>query len=349
MRRDHKLIIQSAVTYIGAIIGAGFASGQEILQFFSLQQWGYLGIIFCGILFAFLAYMIFSISLDFNLATYDQLFHWFGSEKLGSLGDLVILFFLFCSFIIMLSGSGEVFVHYFQLNKNIGILLTAIIIVLTIKSGIEGVMKLNIILVPGLILLIIVIFGLSIENNFSLAVDKQQINSLTTENWIFQAINYVVYNFFLALPVLTAIPTKIRKKKLLKRSSLLAGIILTVLGLIINTLLVQNFNLIKGSQIPMLEILSYKSNKLYFLYSIILWLAMITTATSSFYGLIKRLNNKLTMSLNKLLIIFTIAGFLLAKFHFAVLVSTIYPFLGNIGGIIFLGFLTSYIRRKVVI
>lgn len=349
MVSDYKLIIQIAVTYIGAIIGAGFASGQEILQFFSLQQWGYLGIITCGILFASLGYFILAISLKFNLTTYDQLFHWFGNKKLGKLGDVIILFFLFSSFIIMLSGSGEVFFHYFQLNKNIGILVTIMIIILAIKSGIEGIMKLNVILVPGLILIIMIIFGCNIKSHLSFTINEYKTNTLVANNWFLHAINYVIYNFFLALPVLTALPTKIKQKKLLKLGSLLTGVILTILGLVINILLIQNFNLIENSQIPMLEILSYKSMELYLLYAIILWLAMITTATSSFYGLVKRVDNELDTSLNQLLVIFMVVGFLLARFHFASLVTIIYPLLGKIGGVVCFCLLISYIKRKIVI
>ncbi|SJZ80543.1 YkvI family membrane protein [Selenihalanaerobacter shriftii] len=346
MIEDYKAIFLIATTYVGAVIGAGFASGQEILQFFTLQGgWGYLGIIICGALFGILGYIIFTISLQFNLSTYDQLFYRLGDKMLGKFADLIILLFLFGSFIVMLSGSGEIFFTYFQLNKNFGIVLTLIIIIFAIKFGIQGVMNLNIVLIPGLVIIISITFLLNVDTNLNL----NSYDNLLFNNWFFHAIIYVIYNFFLALPILVAIPTQINQKSLLKKGSFLAGGILAILALIINTLLVQNLELIKESQIPILEILNYQDNNIYILYSLVLWLAMITTATSSLYGLITRLKERYFISENRLLIIVIALSFILARFRFGILVATVYPVLGNVGGLIILYLFFNYIKQRIII
>ncbi len=51
-------ILRYAGTYIGAVIGSGFASGQEPLQFFaSYGYWGILGAILVIVLFAWYGYL----------------------------------------------------------------------------------------------------------------------------------------------------------------------------------------------------------------------------------------------------------------------------------------------------
>ncbi|MDK2925864.1 MAG: hypothetical protein PWQ41_1638, partial [Bacillota bacterium] len=43
-----------AATYVGTVVGAGFASGQEVLQFFSaFGRWGFVGIALATGLFVF--------------------------------------------------------------------------------------------------------------------------------------------------------------------------------------------------------------------------------------------------------------------------------------------------------
>lgn len=49
-----KKSIEMAGAFIGVIVGAGFASGQEILQFFtSFGWWGIIGGVIAAVLFAF--------------------------------------------------------------------------------------------------------------------------------------------------------------------------------------------------------------------------------------------------------------------------------------------------------
>ena len=54
-----KNIVKLTSLYIGLVIGAGFASGREILEFFTLKNRNDMtGIVLAGILFSFIAYLI---------------------------------------------------------------------------------------------------------------------------------------------------------------------------------------------------------------------------------------------------------------------------------------------------
>ncbi|MGM0471145.1 MAG: YkvI family membrane protein [Bacillota bacterium] len=350
MSKDQQAVLQITTTYIGAVIGAGFASGQEILQFFSrYQAWGYLGVILYGILFAVVGYLVFSLSLKFKLYSYDQLFYWIDQRLLGLVSDLSLLFFLLASFVVMLSGSGEILFYYFGLAKNWGIILSILVVIWAISFGIKGVMRLNLILIPGLIVVIIATFILNLEPRSLVNLGHHSTAKLQSGSWFYYAINYFIYNFFLALPVLTALPTQIKDRGVLKRGSYLAGLILASLGLVINSLLVQNLGLVEDSQLPMLELLYYKSASLYLIYSLILLMAMLTTATSSCYGLVMRLRDKVRLDKKWLLISIAGVGFFLAKFNFAALVAVVYPLLGNLGGVLSLSLMISYFKRRIII
>lgn len=61
------MIMRIVMLYVGTVIGAGFASGQEILQFFI--DYGYKGIlgnVLAGILFIYLGFVVIYISSKLN-------------------------------------------------------------------------------------------------------------------------------------------------------------------------------------------------------------------------------------------------------------------------------------------
>ncbi|MCK8824545.1 YkvI family membrane protein [Fuchsiella alkaliacetigena] len=347
MTKNNRQTIQVAFTYVGAVIGAGFASGQEILQFFTLNPGSYIGILICGLLFTILGYFKLKIALDFNLYTYHQFFNQLGGRKIANFANIVTFLFLFGSLIVMLSGSGEIFSSYFQLSKSLGILLTFMIMALAVKFGIEGVMKLNLFLIPLLMIVIFFIFFVNVELNFISTSNTLNISELP--KLIFYSIIYASYNLFLALPVLIAIPSRVQQERLLRKGSILAGSIIITLALIVNFLLMQNLNLIKESQVPILDALSHQQSAMYLVYSVILWLAMLTTGSSNLYGLIVELKEKLPLSLNKLLVLFALITFCLARLPFADLVAIIYPSLGNIGLIIIIFLFLKYLKEKIIV
>ena len=53
MCEEHKNIFRVASIYVASVTGAGFASGQEIMQFFSAYETGgFWGILLAGVLFS---------------------------------------------------------------------------------------------------------------------------------------------------------------------------------------------------------------------------------------------------------------------------------------------------------
>lgn len=85
-----------AATYIGTIVGAGFASGQEVLQFFSAFGWlGILGIFLASTLFFIFGYMILMIGRALNASAYVEVVRFSNGKFFGAIIDLIITIFLF--------------------------------------------------------------------------------------------------------------------------------------------------------------------------------------------------------------------------------------------------------------
>jgi uncharacterized membrane protein YkvI len=73
MKSKGLLFWQVAFTYIGAVIGAGFASGQEIMRFFTrFGCWGAVGALLAGGFLAFLGYAVITRAAYYNMNSFDQ-------------------------------------------------------------------------------------------------------------------------------------------------------------------------------------------------------------------------------------------------------------------------------------
>ncbi|MEW6065637.1 MAG: hypothetical protein AB1538_10810, partial [Bacillota bacterium] len=73
-REGIGLLIRLVATYVGAVIGAGFASGQEILQFFILFGYqGLLGVLVATVLFAYLGAVVLYLSVKLRSGSYQEL------------------------------------------------------------------------------------------------------------------------------------------------------------------------------------------------------------------------------------------------------------------------------------
>ena len=103
-------IIQIAAVYVGTIVGAGFATGREIVEFFSQYGfYGFIGIILTGYLFILLGTKIMLLALSINAQTYQELNSYLFGQKWGWIINLLFFIMLFGVTAVMLSGAGAVF------------------------------------------------------------------------------------------------------------------------------------------------------------------------------------------------------------------------------------------------
>ena len=75
--------LRIAGAYIGVVVGAGFASGQEVLQFFTSFSWyGFLGVVVAMVLFMFLGAQILQIGSQLQTQSHEQFFyHLYGKDR----------------------------------------------------------------------------------------------------------------------------------------------------------------------------------------------------------------------------------------------------------------------------
>ncbi|UUZ93934.1 hypothetical protein LJK87_04485 [Paenibacillus sp. P25] len=99
-------VLQISFTYIGTVVGAGFATGQEILQFFT--RYGWMATLTIGIacaLFVWLGIKLMLIAHELNAKSYEDLNNLLFGPKIGGYVSLFTLITLFGVTTVMLAGA----------------------------------------------------------------------------------------------------------------------------------------------------------------------------------------------------------------------------------------------------
>jgi len=283
--------------YIGAIVGAGFASGQEIAVFFGLDSSGF-AIPIAGFLFMLSSYRVFSDVNKYKIDTYDEYLN-LKTYFFAPFFRIISILFCCASYGIMVSG-----VHTVSENYNIssGGVIFAVICFIVFLFDLKGIEIVNIISI------LLIIIGMILTGVRSIPVFADQALKTTY---------YVAYNMLSCLPVLCSFNTYIKNKKQAGVVAIISGLILTLLMLIVNIVTPMNY-----TEMPMLK--EATDAGLGGFYSVILILAMLTTAVSSGFGFIKSSGIKPIYSN----IILFLTSLVMLSFGFAPLVESIFVFFG---------------------
>ena len=152
-------ILKVVFVIIGTLIGAGFASGQEIYTiFFSYGIKGILGIVISSTIIGLTIYKTFKIIEKNNIKNYKEFLDFFiKNEKIKELINSIINIFILVSFYVMIAGFGAYLEQEINLNNFIGSSILAILCIILFKTNINGIVKINEILIPILILVVLVI------------------------------------------------------------------------------------------------------------------------------------------------------------------------------------------------
>lgn len=320
--------------YIGLIIGAGFASGREICEYFNFaSNTDFTGVCIATILFAFICYIILKKSYKYELYNIkDYVSNIFSFSKLLQKIFLFIIFLdLICGFIVMMSSCGEVIGNFFDVPKIVGCLFLAVICFFIFIFDIKGIAVINIILVPIIIAIIIFItlnsiFTGQFQSTFAIGIKPE-----VSRNILLLAICYVGYNTLTAASVLSPIAKEIKNYRTIILSSVLCGVIVGTLIFIVWFALGINFSSIWYESFPLQKLAKNINNNIDYIYLICLIMSILTTSVSEGYGILSYFNlkTKLQYAIASLILLLVILPFSLIDFVY--LVKYLYYYLGMLG------------------
>lgn len=341
MKKQGVSTLKVAATYIGTIVGAGFATGQEVLQFFSRFGFaGITGILLTTVLFIIFGYIIMDLGDELNAKSHLEIIKHTSGKFLGTIIDLIVTFFLFGALTAMLAGTGALFSQQFNIPSISGNILMAVITALTVLTGINGVINSISYVVPFLLTSVI---GISLFAIFKTPPDLSTMPPLTGEesglitNWIMAAILYTSYNTIISVAVLGPLGVKAQNKKAIVNGAIFGGLGLGIGSIMIYLAISGSILEIAELEVPMTYIAGKISPVIQIIYAVILIAEVYTTAVGSLYGFAARIvdSDKSPVRSKTIIVGTTILAFFASLLGFSNLVKYLYPLVGY-GGIVLL-------------
>ncbi len=330
MASRRKQMMQIAATYIGTVVGAGFATGREIVEFFtSYGSAGLIGIIISGLLFIFLGTRIMLVARKIGAHTYEDINrHMFGS-RMASFVNIILFIMLFGVTSVMLSGTGAIFKEQLHLSFQIGIFLTLFLVYIVMQKGMKGILWTNSIVVPIMVLFSIVISISMLDDAGSRALIEQD-DFIGQWKWLFSSFTYAAFNLTLATAILVPLSKEAEDDGVIKWGGLFGG-----LGLMF-ILLNSHFALysvprVLNYEIPIAEIIGQLGAVVHLLFLLVVYGEIFTTLIGNLFGLVGSLTRNFRASSNMLLLVIMLGSYLISQFGYSSLLHFLYPLFGMIG------------------
>lgn len=354
-----KNIFKVIFVIIGAFIGAGFASGQEIyVFFFSHGLYGLIGLFISGIILGTIISKTLKIIKENNIENYKQFLNVIintskkikqnkkfintkikndnskfklrnENSKVAKSINFIVNAFILVTFFIMIAGFGTYFSQEFGINQILGSSILAIITYIVLNKNVKGVVKANEIIVPILIILVIII-GLINFKEIQIFQIKNYLIANYEISFILDSILYASYNSILLIPVLITLNKYIKSKKNVKIISIVSSMIIIVLSTLIFFILTKVDVNIENLEMPAVYVVSNMSKLLKNIYGFIILGSIFTTAISLGISFLQNIE-KNKKSYTQIALIMCITSVIVSKIGFSNLVNLLYPIFGYLG------------------
>lgn len=337
---NFKEIMKFAGTYISVCIGSGFATGQEIMQFFSSHGMiSILSNIICMIVLAYCGASLLEIGKSAKLRSSSDIFTYLCGNVIGGFFKLFMPIFFFLSFVVMISGAGASINQYYGLDKNIGSLMLAILALGSVLMGMNKLIDILGNIGPMIIIISVGVGVVTIARNYEsfLAVNEiiSTINvTKAVGNWAMTGIIYSGLNLIIATPFLVGVGATAKNRKNCIWGGVIGGVVFMIAAITLNLGIMSDMKNLYVTEIPTLYMADKIGPIVGIMFSLMLIAGIYTTAVPLLWSVCSSFSKEKTTKFAIIATLCTIAGVIGGRLPFAMLVNLIYPLSGLFGVII---------------
>ncbi len=345
-----KEVLRIAGAFVGVIVGAGFASGQEIMQFFtSFGTLGLLGAVISSALFVFLAMALATLGQQRASTSHKRVIDAICGRHLGVAVDAMITFFMFAITVVMLAGAGALLEQLAGIPQLWGSIAVTILTVTIVCMDIRKVIGFIGSITPLLVALVVIVAAAAIIGGDA---DIDTLKAAAAEqprgagNWFIAALLYVSYNIVAGAPFLVIMGGQTLDRKTALWGGVFGGLLLGALMLLIAGGMFARVDDLGGVAMPMLLLASQLSPMLGVAMGIAIFGMILNTAVGVLYSFSARILEPGTPRFRWGTIAAGILAFLGSLFGFIQLVGTVYPFFGYLGFVLMVCTFIGWWRSK---
>lgn len=323
-------VLQIAFTYIGTIVGAGFATGREILQFFTQYgHWATLTILLTTGLFIWLGTKIMTISRRIGAKSFEDLNKFLFGEKAGVWISLFMFVILLGVNSIMLAGAGSVFVEHLNMSYQTGLFVTMIGTYFILRKGIQSIMTMNSLVVPMMLTLSLAIISQTIQTP-----GATRFLTLTTDHslpavWLAPLL-YTAFNLVMAMPVLVPLGSQTESARTVTWGGIIGGTGVGFMLMAAHFALSAHMPGIAQFEIPMGSIANQLGWLVQIIYLILIFLEIFSTFVANIYGITLQAQQRTSLSPRVITLGIMVFCYFFSQFGFSSLLSLLYPMFGGL-------------------
>ena len=348
-------VLMYAGTFIAFLIGSGFATGQEVLQYFT--SYGYLGIATTFTVFAIFLYVCTSFVLvgkENQFKSPNDIYIYYCGKYIGRFFDYFSTLFIYMSFFVMIAGAGATMKQQYGISNVYGGVFVTVMSALTVAFGLRSIIS-----VLGKIGPVIVVLSIGVglwailDNIGGLSHGNSVVASLpimrASTNWFLSAASYAGFCMLWLAAFVSAMGGRSNSKK---EGTL--GVLFGIVGfstaiLIVSLGLLAHIESVATSQIPLLFVAGKISPTFAYMFSFIIIVGIYTTAVPLLWTVSSRIIND---DKDKKFVIVTIVLAIIGCFiglniEFNKLVNIVYVINGYVGFLLFFLMIIKSITRII--
>jgi len=331
MQNSWKTSVRIAFTYIGTVVGAGFASGREILEFFvQYGVQGLIGIFLSCLLFIWAGVQVMIVSHRIQANSYKEISEYLFGKVPGSLFNIILMAILLGTTSVMLAATGSIAWETFHIPAQIGIWFSMICIYVITLRGIDAIHSVNSVFVPILIGFTFLVFVYSQPWENPAHASGMILEKAKSGAWLSSPLYYVALNVALTQAVLVPIGKESANIQTLVRGGVLGGLGIGLLLFFAFTSLSLHMPGVTQAQMPMIYMLTGLGKVITILFALLVYGEIFSTLIANVFGLVQQLKQYVPISTPTLIFLILTSCYAVSFVGFTSLLSLLYPLFGQI-------------------
>lgn len=331
-----KNVFKIAGAIIGFMIGAGFATGQETLQYYTSEGfWGLAGVLVAYGFVFWLFYCFMVTGSRTKMRHSREVFQYYCGKYLGWVYEILAISMLFLVTVTMVSSVGSIVSQYFGVNEIIGRLVMIVLVLASVLLGLKKLLDvlgpLGPVIIAGLIIIAVVAIasnpgGLATAPEFIANADPPMLKA--SGFWLLSGILYGIMNIYPLASFGSAMGADATSKKEAVIAALVGAVALALGAICITLSQLANIDIVFNQEIPTLALAAHYMPAVAGVFSVILLLGIYTTVTPNLWAVSQAFGKD---GSRKYIIATLVAGvlvFVISFLPYGELMNMIYPFAG---------------------
>lgn len=342
-----KMRFSKMMIYAGAmmslLIGAAFATGQEVLMYF--VAWGNQMFLIIGVILAIIVWVSLSFSIAGSRYHFDRnedIFEFFCGKYFGKFYDYFTVLFSYACYLFMVGGVGSTMKEQFGIPGVLGIVGLSVLVVLTVTLGLSKIT--DILGCLGSILLVVI--GIISIGNLLMNIDQvapnfAAINTMGPEhfgieksiapNAFMNALNYMGTVIIWFTTFVTMMAVQSERKIEIKVGSVVGSVLFMLSLLIVAFAMISVIGMVGASEVPSVLMAGNLWKPLASVFAVIVIGGSYTTAVPLLWTPVSRFTEEGSKSSRILAIVLGVVGIVITLF---VPYRTLMNYIMNIGGLL---------------